>query len=642
MLTIASGDIPICNWSLLLLFALTLLVPQTAQAQFPSPPNQTKCKSLVERVATEAAGQIPAADRQRIEDYIVSLGKPQPQLHNHAGVALLVQGYPNESIWCLAKAVETNFDQPEVLNNIGLALTLLKKYNRAETVLLYITHKWPEFSGAWVNLARLYLDQRDNRRAEEAVARARKAEPGNLPAEEAAGRMAIQGRDQRAAARRAVNISSLDPGNPWVAPLTEVAGDSNIEREISGRLRSIPMPRYSIDLNHPINSNYEAFASEEIDKPFWGPAFRLFAGQATNSNRQSIPLTPETSAQLPPGFLEALSQIRGGAGSVPGGGNTHVLAPSASRAEYLLLAKRLDAYSIRYRGHLKRLFKGSRLDQYLQDEFQRQRQFYRDYGVEVKGGADNQAALNRYVRRSLNSLEGRHGEWLEMVRDARRQQNQHLRRFWMSTAALLSMVPDAHLNLEIHFLRQQAAMSNEYYLGHVFRWAQMGIRPIGMDRMLAKTAPQALHLAAENRELEAMIAREQAEEEWEEELESDEDLFDEVEWLGLNLGAFAVKVEDDQFEVTVGEVLQGSYSFNWEDYELELAVGPGLATPSLHGFTAGFSGKVHGVMRLGGPSGAALGVREQVKVTFGTPVYGRDLVLHDHYTTLISAGAPMD
>ena len=631
--------VAIWGWLLVLVF----LFPQFAHAQFPSPPSASECKALVERVGAEAAGQSSAATRQRIERYIMDLGSPQPQLQNHAGVALLIQGYPHEAIWCMAKAVKTNFDQPEVLNNIGLALTLLKKYDQAQRVLLYITHKWPKFSGAWVNLARLYLDQRDNRRAEEAIARARKAEPGNLPAEEAAGRAAIQRRDRRAAAEQAVNISSLDPGNPWVPPLVELAGDRNIEREISDRIRSIPMPRYFIDLNHPINANYEALVREEINTPFWGPAFERFSGQASNFNRQNVQLTPEIIAQLPPEVKAAYDQVYGDrAASSPGGLKARMLAPSASRAEYLLLSKRLDAYSERYRGHLNRLLKGGQLEQFIQNEFERQMQFFKEYGEDLKRGATPQYAGGRFIRRSLDSLNGKHGRFLELVQEARRQQDNHLRRFWMSYAALLSLVPDAHINYETHFLRQQAAMTNQFYTAQVARWVEMGRRPILMDQMLAEAAPEMLHAAAANRALEELIAREEAEREWEEALENDRRLFSATPWDGLNTGAFAVKVQSDQVGITIGEALQGDASFNWEDYEFEMAIGPGVSTPSAGGFTMGASGKIQVVFRVGGPSGAAIGIREQVQATRGTPIHGEDLTLYEHTTTLISAGAPMD
>jgi hypothetical protein len=321
--------------------------------------------------------------------------------------------------------------------------------------------------------------------------------------------------------------------------------------------------------------------------------------------------------------------------------NTPVLAPSASRAEYLLLHKRLDAYSIRYRGHLRRILYGSQLEQFFKNEYNRQLQFYKDYAAEIKAGRDARAAMNRYVRRSLDSLSGKHSQWLRMVEEARRAQNNHLRRFWMSTVSLLSLVPDAHIDYETHYLRQQAAMTNEFYIAQVVRWIDMGKRPILMDMALAESAPDMLHAAAANRELEAMLAREEAQREWEEELERDAELFSHSDWIGLNLGVFAVKVQSDQVGITVGEVLQGDVSFNWEDYEFEMALGPGIATPSTGPITVGGSAKVQGVIRLGGESGAALGVREQVQVNIGTPVAGTDLNLVDHYTTLISAGAPL-
>jgi tetratricopeptide (TPR) repeat protein len=624
---------------LLLLSALVLLVPRFAHANFPAPPSQAECKALVERAATEAAGQSSAATRQRIERYILEIGSPQPQLQNHAGVALLIQGYPYEAIWCMAKALNTNFDQPEVLNNIGLALTLLKKYNQAERILLYVTHEWPKFSGAWVNLARLYLDQGNDRRAEEAVARSRKAEPGNLPAEEAAARIAIQRRDRRAAAKQAVTISSLDPGNPWVAPLTEVAGDSNIEREIGDRLRSVPMPRYYVSLDRPINSDYEALVWEELNSPFWGPASQRFFGQAFNFKRQRTQLTPEITAQLSPEVKAALKRVQRESLTPPTGGRKGVLAPSVSRAGYLFLGKRLDAYSERYRGHLMRILKEGPLARFVQDEFQRQLQFIKEYGEDKKRG-DPRSAANRYVRRSLDSLNSKHSQFLELARQARRQQNNHLRRFWMSTTALLSLVPDEHRRVEIHYLRQQAAMTNEYYLAQVVSWIEMGKQPIQLDQMLAETAPEMLHTAAADRALQDLIAREEAERDWEEELEDDRALFSVTPWRGLNAGAFSFKVTDNQVGITIGEALQGDVSFNWEDFEVEMAIGPGISTPSAGPISAGFSGKVQLVFSIGGHTGAAIEIRQQVQASRGTPIHGEDLTLYEHTTTLVSAGAP--
>jgi len=68
-----------------------------------------------------------------------------------------------------------------------------------------------------------------------------------------------------------------------------------------------------------------------------------------------------------------------------------------------------------------------------------------------------------------------------------------------------------------------------------------------------------------------------------------------------------------------------------EEHEFTMGIGVG-PIPS------GPSGKVLGVIRLGGPMGAALGVRENVQLSLGTPVSGYDLDVVDEYQWLIAAG----
>jgi hypothetical protein len=71
-----------------------------------------------------------------------------------------------------------------------------------------------------------------------------------------------------------------------------------------------------------------------------------------------------------------------------------------------------------------------------------------------------------------------------------------------------------------------------------------------------------------------------------------------------------------------------------------MAIGPGISTPSAGPISAGFSGKVQLVFSIGGHTGAAIEIRQQVQASRGTPIHGEDLTLYEHTTTLVSAGAP--
>jgi len=77
-------------------------------------------------------------------------------------------------------------------------------------------------------------------------------------------------------------------------------------------------------------------------------------------------------------------------------------------------------------------------------------------------------------------------------------------------------------------------------------------------------------------------------------------------------------------------------AFDWGDMEVTMGIGGGAQLPSLG--PLGGSGKVLGVIRLGGEEGAALGIRSNLQATAGTPVAGVDYNVVDEYVWLISAG----
>ena len=77
-------------------------------------------------------------------------------------------------------------------------------------------------------------------------------------------------------------------------------------------------------------------------------------------------------------------------------------------------------------------------------------------------------------------------------------------------------------------------------------------------------------------------------------------------------------------------------SYDWGSHEFEMGIGLGYGTPTLG--PLGGSGKVLGVVRVGGRHGAALGIRDQVQASVGSPVAGLDINVRNDYTWLISAG----
>jgi tetratricopeptide (TPR) repeat protein len=623
--------------ALLLAIIAATTLSASAWAQLPDPPTEAQARALVQQLRVSAAAHTTPEARQRIVDYLDTIhGESRARLNHHAGVLLAIRGCPQESLWCLCGAALTDFEQPDTLNNIGFALTMLDEMADAERILLYATHFRPEFSPAWVNLARVYLDTGEDDYALECLDRADEVEPGTVAAEEGRARWAMQRGDGAAAAESLVDLSNLDPANPRIPDLIDFVPEGDLVAALHARTDAVPMPAHLVELEDIVDE-YEEFVLDELNRGYWGAANRSAAATACATPRQSVTLTQEVFDQLPPD-MQAIIRANGGAPGEP----TGVLAPTESRTHYLRLGMRLQRYEERYLQRMRDIYTTGPIKWLYDEERDRQRDYHEQLVEALRAGADFGGAIDRWIAQCLGSLNSSHPAWLAAMDEAREEANAVTRRHWMSVAGLIAMVPEAHREAEITYLLKVATLSNLRHTGEVSKWYTLGMRAVVHDRARTEAVAEALHTAAADREWQAYCDRLGWEREWEWELEDGEGFeLDIDEWRGIDLGVFSVKVVDDSVSIGGGEVIVGDASFDWGEMELQLGIGLGAATPSVvPGVAIGGSAKVLGVIRLGGDIGAGLGVREQVQGTLGAPGGGYDINFVDHYTWLVAAGEP--
>lgn len=364
-------------------------------------------------------------------------------------------------------------------------------------------------------------------------------------------------------------------------------------------------------------------------------AFQRFTELGAATPRQTLSgLTPQVISQLPPEVRDALRSLGVGANEP-----VEVLSPTESRTHYLRLGVSIDRYRKRYQRQLKPIFDAGPVHWILTEQRDRLREYQEEYARALRAGADPIAALNEWCRNVIASMSSAHPRFLDALAEAREESNGLTQRHWLSTAGLITLVPEAHRAEEIAFLKRQAALSSMHYTGSIVQWYTVGLRAIVLDRELTDIMAAGLHEAARARELEALLARERMRREQEAELEDGEELDVEVDlWIGLDLGVFSIKVQADEVELSLGEGLIGEATCNWGDQEIEMGIGLGYDAPTA-GLLGG-GGKALGVVRLGGEHGAALGIRECVEATVGTPVAGAEIDVLDEYLWIASAGRP--
>ena len=621
-----------------------LLATTVVHAQLPDPPSEDEVRAIVDRVRMTAAGHSSVETRERISGYITDTGEAMDadeataaRLTHHSGTLLIVRGYPWEGLWSLATAAQTDWVQPDTLNNIGFALAFVEQYDDAESVLLYTTDTWPEFAPGWTNLARVYLDMGEDDHALEALDRADEAEPVTAVNEELRARWAIQRGDTAAAADALVDLTSLDPNSPFVDELRDVVTEADIEQALEDRLEAVPMPAHFVSLEEPLD-DYEELVLDELNRGYWRATSDVYGRIGGTMDFATTTLPPEVFEQLPPDMQATLLSMGHGPGDA-----VEVPRPADSRVNYPRLSLILKRYQERYLRQMRAIYREGEVARLLEDERERQRGYHEELMRLLDAGADYPGALDHWIDQCLTSLDGAHPQWLAAMQTARAQGTRVTRRYWMTVAGLIAPLPEDWRAEEVQYLRKQVALANLNHSGEVMKWIALGQRAVILNSEATMWAADALHAAAAAREREAEMARMGNEEEWELELEDGEGFEPDVdEWWGLNLGVFSVKVQEDQVGISGGEALQGDFSFNWETMETEMGIGLGVSTPSL-GMGAesiGGSAKALGVVRLGGPLGAAIGFREQVQGSVGSPVHGHDLNVIDHYDWLISAGRP--
>jgi hypothetical protein len=618
--------------SLAILAVLPLALRAPCVAQLPAAPSEAQLRDILSRVHAQTTAHSSGATREAVAELIEELAGEEDRLWNHAGVLMVLRGHPWEALRCLIEAALPELDDPDALNNIAFTLLLLEQDDDAERILLYATTTWPQFPPPWVNLARVYVDAGDYPAAEECLRHIRELAPGASEGEELAGRMAIRRGDGAAAAEAFVALSALDAGSPLLPDIRAATTGAQVETAARGRAAALPMPRHFVELP-PFEGEYVPLVLEELGSAAWGLRFEHYTQMATQMPRQNAQLTPEIWDQLP----DNIKAILAGQGLGPGE-SLEVLSPSASRMDYPQLNLRMNRDCTRFRAALRRLYDESALARLLTEELDRQRQFSREYAEAVRAGADPLGAMNRYCHQCITSLEGHHGEFLTELGAAREEANRLTAWYWLRQATMIAMAPEEHRAAEANYLQRIAAMSNQRHTGSIGKWLAMGRRPVALDRELAGITAEALHTAAAAREFEAWCERQGWNDDFDWGMEDDREPLDPNVslWVGLNLGVFAVKVTPDSVSIEGGEGIVAEASFDWGDMEVTLGIGGGASLPTVG--PLGGSGKMLGVVRLGGREGAALGIRSNLQATAGSPVSGVDYNLVDQYTWLVSAG----
>ncbi len=618
-----------------LLIGLMPFLAVAASAQLPDPPPESEVRALVNRLQMQAAGNTTPETRQRLEDEVAACVGDPSRLDNAAGLIIFLHGYPWEGMWFLTRSAVRDLEQPDVINNMGLVLTLVEEPDDAERLLLYAVNEWPDFHPAWTNLARLYVDAEEYDNAQECIDHVNDACPGNTSAEELGMRVASQQRNSTQAAEHAVNLSNLDPGNPMLAEARPHIEDSDIVNEVAERTTAVPMPLTFVELDEIID-DYEDFALDEMDRRYWQTAANRFAEIGTATPRQTIErLPPEVFNQLPP-EMQAQLLAMGAGPEQP----LEVLSPTESRTHYLRLGMFIDRYRKAYQQQISPPFRESAVQATIDRQRERCHEYHDEYVAALEAGDDPIAAANEYCRDVIGAMNAAHAGFLEAIAEARASGSRLTSRHWRTTAGLITMVPEEHRGEEIDFLRRQASLSSLYYTGAVVQWYSIGSGAVMLDRILAGATADALHGAASSRELDALIVRERLRAD----LEAELDAWEEVSlshihpWIGLNLGFFSIKFEYEQVGISVGEGVVGDVQYNWANEQLELGIGIGVEGPGLG--PLGSSAKGLGVLRIGGDHIVAVGFRENIQAAVASPVAGVDIDLSDEYVWGASAGRP--
>ena len=618
--------------SLAVLAVLPLALCAPCVGQLPAAPSEAQLRDILARVHSESTAHSSGETREAVAELIEDLAGEEDRLWNNAGVLMVLRGHPWEALRCLIEAALPELDDPDALNNIAFSLLLLGQGEDAERILLYATTTWPQFPPPWVNLARVYVDEGDYPAAQECLRHIRELAPGASEGEELAGRIAIRRGDGAAAAEAFVALSALDAGSPLLPDIRAATTGAEVEAAARSRAAPIPMPRHFVELPE-FAGDYVPLVLEELAAAPWGIRFEHYSRMGAQTPRQNAQLTPEIWDQLP----DNIKAILAGQGLGPGE-SVEVLSPTASRMDYPQLNLRMNRDCTLFRAALRRLYQESALSRLLGDELDRQHEFGREYAEAVRAGADPLAVMDHYCDRCITSLEGHHAQFCTELDSARQQANRLTSRYWLRQATMIAMAPEEHRAAEANYLERVAAMSNQRHTGAIVQWLGMGKRPVALDRELTDIMADALHTAAAAREFEAWCERQGWNDDLDWEMEDDGEPLDPniSLWVGLNLGVFAVKVTPDSVSIEGGEGIVAEASFDWGDMEVTMGIGGGASLPTVG--PLGGSGKMLGVVRLGGREGAALGIRSSLQATAGSPVSGVDYNMVDQYTWLVSAG----
>ena len=628
----------------LLLCTVPLPLDAGAPAGLPPPPNEAEVAALIEKTRAQAAGDTTPAARQRIQDVIRDMAGSRPRLHNHAGILLVLKGYPREALWCFAEAASADPSSVDALNNLALLLTEQEEHFAALRLLLHVAHRWPGFPAAYINLGRIWCDLGVWNLAEIAAAHVYALDPGRQDTEALLARSALGRGDTAAAARHVANLSAIDPENRRLPDLAARIPPAQMQQAITNVFAAAPLPANLVELPQ-MHSDVRQFVYRELDSPFWRPVNAQVQGNVMPGYETGT-ITPEMWDALPE-HTKALLRSHG----LDAGSATEAAAPGFSRADYPTLSGLIHAYEMKYINQVKTIYKSSGILDIILAEGKRQGGYKKDYFEVLKASQNPHAAAAAWSRQAMPSLIRTHAQMRPLLKDARDETVRLTIELWHTVRTLIGMVPTAHYEKEAQFLVTKVVnYHNQHYAGSIHAWHMNAMQVILFEDHLNDAAPRTLHEAAAGREFDAWCRRQaalenaeqRAWEAWHASLGNrnapwflGRGATDRPFWVGLDLGTFAIKWDGASLSVSGGEGLVGdaTYSFDRNDFTLGIGVGGGIPL----GPGGAVSAKEMAVLRLDG-AGANFGLRTHIQVSAGTSVAGVEITIVDHYVWLTSVG----
>lgn len=642
----------------LFVFSIFMIACQSAWGGLPQGPDSSHVRQVIERLRMETRASTTQQSRQHIENFLREQSGDEAVLYNNAGVILLLQYHPFESLWAFTKAVPADLDSAYAMNNLSVLLTNMQRYNEAEQILLYIVNRWPGSSTPLLNLGRIYTDQGRLDLAEQCVNLAFKADPGRPDTEKLGARISIMRHDSQSAARHTVNLEALDPKNPDLDLYKENISQSEMISERMRRIRKAPMPLRFTELQD-IEKELDVFVIKETETRYWDSLAQQITIAAIPTY-EKFKMTPEIWQQIPKDMQATLEQIGAGLGTTQ-----QTMAPGVSRSEYLMLAEIIRSYQKSFTDKIDAVFTTSDLPRLLKDEETRQSRFKEEYKRAAKQSGDPEGAKKRWLSKAVTSLDETHPVFRETILNAREAANAITLRYWVTAAALIAIVPDEYRTKELDSLKRTVSLSNLTYAKYISRWYGIAQLPVLLDKEDARITTESLHTAAKIRESESRQLRREieariSEAEWEAMLNEPPpsyrfELGDDFRpWVGGSADVVSLKchfdptnpdvLEDIELSASTPVGPRGEIILDMQERELIMAQGLGFNTPG----AVGLSEKIMVGFVLGGEHIVDIRYYTAGEIEGSLGVVGVDIPMYEYSISLtdvagnIILGRPVD